>query len=410
MEPVVSPGQPAPFSVQEAVAGEHRLDPEVVTAARTALVDRDTLEARLAEAEETLRAIRGGEVDAIVVTDRSAAERVLMLSGTDRPYRIFVENVRDGAATISEAGRVLFANQRLAQLLCLSVEELIGALFVSFVADRDLKRFRATTDETGEGRTIEVGVRGNDGKTVPTSIRLFHLQGETEHLTCITVTDLRSQRAQERKIRRLATVERLHLAALQTAVSDLTEQATHDALTGLPNRVLLIDRLEQTLLRAERTGTHTAVMFVDLDHFKEINDTSGHTAGDIVLCLVAAALRGVVRSLDTVARFGGDEFVIVCPDLHGYADAAEVSRRIVADIGRIADSCEHAAGLTASVGVSVVAGGPMSAERMLREADTAMYDAKSRGRNRVESFDTAHDREGDDHCHSAASRRKRSPG
>jgi diguanylate cyclase (GGDEF)-like protein len=297
--------------------------------------------------------------------------------------------MRDGAATVSDDGLVLYANQRLADLLCVSLSRIVGFPFISFIPELSRPRYGAEMAEAGEGHTLEMDFRRGDGTTMPTLLGLFRLDVETDHLTCITITDLSAQKAQEGEISRLAKAQREHMIDLQAAVRALTEQANHDALTGLPNRDLLVDRLEQALIRARRMGTCTGVMFVDLDHFKRINDTLGHTAGDTVLWHVAATLRRTVRSMDTVARLGGDEFVVLCPDLRGPVDAVHISRRIVADLSRLSDSWAPAAGLTASVGVTLVDDGASTAEDMLHEADTAMYRAKSLGRNRTQIFQTA---------------------
>jgi diguanylate cyclase (GGDEF)-like protein len=175
------------------------------------------------------------------------------------------------------------------------------------------------------------------------------------------------------------------LQALQQAQAALTLKATHDSLTGLPNRTLLVDRLEQALLRALRTGHFTAVFFIDLDRFKHINDTRGHAAGDEVLTDVADRLRNATRPMDTVARIGGDEFVVLTPDLTDQMEAAHIADRLAAGLG----SQTFGAGdsVTASIGISVSGAGQATAESMLKEADAAMYHAKSLGRNRAELYD-----------------------
>jgi diguanylate cyclase (GGDEF)-like protein len=161
----------------------------------------------------------------------------------------------------------------------------------------------------------------------------------------------------------------------------------HDPLTGLPNRSLLADRLSQALARADRNAQPVAVLFCDLDRFKKVNDASGHLAGDQVLVEVARRLQGTVRPADTVARFGGDEFVMVCE----YADSVEACRIA----GRMASSLAEpifADGqrlyVSASIGIAVTPPLDGSAESMLRCADAAMYDAKTQGRARFRVFDT----------------------
>jgi len=153
------------------------------------------------------------------------------------------------------------------------------------------------------------------------------------------------------------------------------EAALHDGLTGLPGRVLLQDRLQVAMDRLTRAQVPVSVMFVDLRDFKAINDTAGHPAGDAVLKEISARLKLVLRPSDTVARWGGDEFVILC---EGLADgtAREVARRIVASVAQPLDLPDGPRSLHASVGVAVVVTPGVSPERALHIADEAMYAAR----------------------------------
>jgi diguanylate cyclase (GGDEF)-like protein len=196
--------------------------------------------------------------------------------------------------------------------------------------------------------------------------------------------------------RHLEARDRQQFHDLVESQAELAHQALHDALTGLPNRLLLAERLSQALAR--RGGV--AVLFVDLDRFKNVNDSRGHAAGDVLLVSAAGRLRNAVRSHDTVARFGGDEFVVICEpsssstaagDASGLPGAAAGEARVVA--ARISDSFKepfHVAGeevfLSVSVGVAVAAPGD-SSDELLRDADAAMYRAKESGRSRCEFFD-----------------------
>jgi diguanylate cyclase (GGDEF)-like protein len=151
----------------------------------------------------------------------------------------------------------------------------------------------------------------------------------------------------------------------------LAHQALHDGLTGLANRTLLFDRLEKELQSARRYGGRLALLFVDLDDFKAVNDTRGHDAGDEVLVEVARRLQAVVRPSDTVARLGGDEFVILCERLEGAADEA------VAIADRAREVLEEIS-LSASVGIAIATGAE-DADTLVNRADDAMYAAKRRG-------------------------------
>jgi diguanylate cyclase (GGDEF)-like protein len=170
------------------------------------------------------------------------------------------------------------------------------------------------------------------------------------------------------------------------AEDDMRHQALHDPLTGLPNRTLLADRLTQALRRATRKGS-VAVLFLDLDQFKLINDSRGHHAGDELLRAVATRLSSVMRPGDTVARFGGDAFCVVCDDVDDALEAVGIARRILDELGRpyTLETGEHFA--TASVGLALADGPSRLAEDLLRDADAAMYRAKEQGQGRYELFD-----------------------
>lgn len=168
-------------------------------------------------------------------------------------------------------------------------------------------------------------------------------------------------------------------------------QALYDPLTGLPNRALLDDRLGQALAAARRTGGSLAVLFVDLDRFKVVNDLFGHHVGDLLLREMADRLAMARRRSDTVARFGGDEFVVVCPEVGSSAAACRIAEHLLAALAHPAtvEGVEHR--LTASIGIAVTGPGAssQSTETLLRNADTAMYRAKEAGRADWELFDEA---------------------
>ena len=174
---------------------------------------------------------------------------------------------------------------------------------------------------------------------------------------------------------------------LRRAQSKLAHQAVHDPLTGLANRVLLVDRLTQALLRMERQPGRLALLFIDLDHFKVINDTHGHEAGDRLLVEVGERITAIARRLDTVARFGGDEFVLLCDKLSTEEDVRVVAERVIRGIAEpfVHDGIEL--NITASIGV-VITGDPYAGcENLVRDADAAMYQAKERGRDHYQFFD-----------------------
>jgi diguanylate cyclase (GGDEF)-like protein len=341
---------------------------------------------RMTEAEDMLRAIAAGEVDAFVVSDGRSGRRVFTLSTADRPYRIFVENMRDGAVTLSSTGLILYANRRLAELLTRPRASIVGSplsMFVSSTVPFELDEIRGPT---GLGATVEFDLINSRGIAVPVLVGISPLEVDGDNLTCLTFTDLSGKKAQDREITRLGEAQAERMADLQEAQAALTLQATHDSLTGLPNRNLLVDRIAGALLEAKRSRRCTAVLFVDLDRFKQINDTQGHAAGDMVLRRVAEQLTAVVRPHDTVARIGGDEFVVLASNVESRAHAIEIGNRLVTELSHRPGDADR---VGASIGISVSIGGRGTAEVLLNEADKAMYQAKSLGRGRVEVFDAA---------------------
>ncbi len=173
----------------------------------------------------------------------------------------------------------------------------------------------------------------------------------------------------------------------QKAFEDqLAHQATHDPLTGLPNRLLLLDRLQMALARSGRSGATVGVLFLDLDHFKVVNDSLGHSKGDALLVAIAERLKAVVRPGDTVARFGGDEFVILCEDVRSDDAGRGIAERVEQQLTAPIHLDETEIYVTVSAGLAT-ASGETDGESLIRDADAAMYRAKDKGRARFEVFD-----------------------
>jgi diguanylate cyclase (GGDEF)-like protein len=176
---------------------------------------------------------------------------------------------------------------------------------------------------------------------------------------------------------------------LERRQHELTFMATHDTLTGLPNRALIVDRLGQLLLRARHTKAAVAALFVDLDNFKAINDTLGHGAGDELLQAVAARFDGVVRDIDAVGRLGGDELVVVAGDMSPGAGPELVAERLLESLRKPIPIGEDQTPVTITATIGVATGERDSASDLLRDADIAMYQAKLNGRNGYVVFESA---------------------
>jgi diguanylate cyclase (GGDEF)-like protein len=192
--------------------------------------------------------------------------------------------------------------------------------------------------------------------------------------------------ADEQALKAMVAVSSDAFARLRMT-EDMTHLARHDLLTNLPNRGLLLDRVEHALAMSRRRGTRIAFLFVDLDGFKPVNDRFGHAAGDAVLVDVARRLSECVRQSDTVARLGGDEFALLLEDVNG-TEVASACDRILCSLGRGAQVAGHRLSLSASIGVAFGDSGE-TAESMLRNSDLAMYEAKSRGKNQYVEYERA---------------------
>ncbi len=286
-----------------------------------------------------------------------------------RRFRSLVRYASDGIAVIDAAGTVTFATEALERIAGSAPSALIGRSAMEMVHPQDRPAIEdvliALRDEPHASTHLEfrVNVPAEPDRWVDGII--------TNLLTDPVVRGfvLNARDATERK-----QTERI-----------LARQAMHDPLTQLPNRALLLERLTQALARARRTGALIAVLFLDVDRFKVINDSLGHAAGDQLLCGVAVRLREATRESDTVGRFGGDEFIVLCEDIVDETEAALVTQRIESVLAEPFVIAGSDLFVTVSVGVAL-ASGDEDPETLLQHADTAMYRAKELGRTRVEIF------------------------
>ena len=288
-------------------------------------------------------------------------------------FRSLLETAPDAMVIVDESGRIVLVNSQTERLFGYARDELIGELVEMLVPERfasehpkHRKAFAVDPQARPMGSDLDLYARRKDGTEFPVEISLGPLETEEGTLISSAIRDVT-----ERKLARDA----------------LTYQARHDSLTGLPNRGLFLDRLEHAIDRAKRSHSMLAVLFLDIDDFKLVNDTLGHEAGDRLLVEMTPRLRGALRPGDTVARFGGDEFVVLCEDLSSELDATRIAERIAFACSRPVTLGPHQHLVTISGGVVVVDRGSSTATELLRDADAAMYRAKATGKGRVELFD-----------------------
>jgi diguanylate cyclase (GGDEF)-like protein/PAS domain S-box-containing protein len=265
--------------------------------------------------------------------------------------------------------------------------------------------FHARVDLCGHDEREWTYVR-KDGSHVPVAISVTALKGADGHTTGYlgVATDLteqykarkvlqRSQDELEALVRQRTVELAQSHARLEAEMAErvqverrMRDMAHHDAITGLPNRNLLHDRMENALRQSRRTGERMAVMFLDLDRFKNINDTLGHLVGDDLLRHVAQRLSMALRASDTLARLGGDEFVVLLPRVESRDQVAMVADKLLSVLEAPMDVQEHALHISTSIGVCICPDDGDDADVLLRNADTAMYQAKGGGRNTYRFF------------------------
>lgn len=327
---------------------------------------------RTIEAISKLRKDASGEARVVTngrdVTERNEAdERLNRLSKA-------VKMSIDGIAVTDIEGKILEVNEAIVDMWGGDTkEELIGRDAIDLIAPEDRDRAREAIPEVLEkgyvkNREYEVLTRSGD-----------HLPIE---MSVATIKDAEGRATGFVGISRDVTERR-------RAEATITHLAYHDALTGLPNRSLFKDRLSHALKQARRAGQPMALMFLDLDNFKVVNDSVGHAAGDKLLRQVAQALAGVVRDGDTVARVGGDEFTVLLPSIARVEDAVMVADRILESLRDPRELGDQEFLITTSIGITIAPDDGADADVLLSNADIAMYRAKEMGRNRYELYTPA---------------------
>jgi diguanylate cyclase (GGDEF)-like protein/PAS domain S-box-containing protein len=317
-----------------------------------------------------------GSVSAVICTYFNVTEQRIVqeaLQASEERFRLLAESAADVVYRLKVGPLPQFEYMNPA------VQSVLGYVANDFYDKPGL--VLELTHEDDIGRVLELGRIGVDD-TQSVQLRMMRRDGTmiwTEH----RVVPLRDAHG---VVTAIAGIAR-DVTALKVKEAFLSHRALHDPLTGLPNRVLLLDRLEGALARLRRHKSFLAVLYLDLDRFKTVNDNLGHEIGDRLLYEVARRLQDTLRPSDSVARLGGDEFAAILPDLHDASEARQVAERLLAAVAEPVDLGEGALVTTVSIGIAGGGDGGTSAAELLRRADFAMYTAKDRGRARVESYD-----------------------
>jgi len=309
----------------------------------------------------------GGELLLLIgqdVTFRRQAR--LRLQESEAFFRLTFSQAAVGIALLSREGRFLRVNRKLSDIVGYTEIELLQRFFHQVTYPDDLLEDRAIMASLAAGRIgdfqRETRYVRKDGRTV---------------WVALSASTMRE--AASGQVRLILAVE--DISRRKQAEEALLRMANHDALTGLPNRTLLQDRLAQAVCKAARARREVGVMFIDLDRFKHVNDSLGHEAGDQLIIEIARRLAGSLRESDTVARQGGDEFVVVLDDLSGPEDAALVAQKVLDRLFQPLVLCGQEVFPTGSIGIAMYPRDGEDSDALLKAADSAMYRAKAIGGN-----------------------------
>ncbi len=266
-------------------------------------------------------------------------------------------------------GFITDANPPVCELTGYRLDELLGRKTLEFIAPEHIARVAAVI-ASGQETSYESVLIDKHGQRIAVEFIVRTMLRNGERMRMTIVRDMRDR---------------------HSALARIHHLAHHDALTGLPNRASFMEHLTHSMRAADETGSKLALLFIDLDHFKRVNDSLGHLVGDTLLRTVAERFTASLRATDVVSRFGGDEFMVLLPGLPGSdahaRDAEEVAQKLLAAIGAPLDAEGRPLSITPSIGIALYPGDAATPEELVRHADAAMYLAKSRGRANYKFFD-----------------------
>ena len=313
----------------------------------------------------------------VLQSERNLAEAALR--NNTKQLRAVINGALDGIITIDASGALVEFNPAAERIFGYTKQQVIGKMLSELIIPPNLRHahdikhreFVLTGKKYIFDKRIELTAMRADGSEFPVELTITSLQEDGASLVTGFIRDISLQKKAQQEIENFAY---------------------YDTLTGLPNRRLLVDRFKRAILNSKRSKTHGALIFVDLDHFKLLNDTKGHNAGDLLLIEVANRIQQTIRAGDTVARLSGDEFVIIIENLDGlaniaYSQATEVAQKLLMELNRSYQLDLLEFNTTASLGVTLFDGDQFSFEDHLRHADIAMYQAKAAGRNTFRFYD-----------------------
>ncbi|OYZ99649.1 MAG: two-component system response regulator [Rhizobiales bacterium 17-65-6] len=310
------------------------------------------------------------------------------LQQSEKWHRFLVNSSPDFIYTLDCEGRFTFVNDRVESLIGYRREDLVGQHYSLVIHEEDIPRADHVFNERRSGdrnaSNIEIRLKCNPGVRRP---RLMNARCKAVELTAMGMYDDEAVSPFERRFIGSYGVAK-DVTERKQAEETVHYQAYHDLLTGLPNRALFRDHLGLMLAQAKRTQQPLAVLSLDLDHFKLINDSLGHTIGDEMLLAVGARLRQCLREGDTLARLGGDEFAVLLPTLASRSDVEHICRKIIQVLSKPVYIKGHEIYISVSIGACVAPEDGDLIDGLIRQAEIAMYQAKSQGRSRLQFWES----------------------
>ena len=313
----------------------------------------------------------------VLQSERNLAEKALREN--DKKLRAVIDGALDAIVTVNDAGELVEFNPAAERTFGYKKEQVLGKLMSEMIIPPHLRKFHEDGHrqfvQTGDmhifNQRIEITAMRADGSEFPVELTLTALKEEDLSLVTGFLRDISEQRKTQQEIE---------------------NYAYYDALTGLPNRRLLADRFQHAVLLCMRAGTNCALIFIDLDNFKSLNDTKGHDVGDQLLVEVSNRITQSIREGDTVARLSGDEFVVIIENLDehhnvAYQQVSEIVQKLLVELNKTYYLKLFEFSTTASMGVTLFNNDQLGFEEHLRHADTAMYQSKAAGRNTYRFYD-----------------------
>ena len=316
--------------------------------------------AALRQAQDLLRQQRDHLEEEVRHRTAELVERNREIVDREVHYRAVVEGASEGILTLDEQGLVVRNNMAAEKIFGFAPGKMAGMPLAQMLTPDSAKRCLGSDGLLYPVSDLSLEAQNKNGEIIPVLLSVSAFRHENTRYHTAIIQDISERVMFEKRLARLAY---------------------YDSLTGLPNRRLFHDRLGQAIERASRDGELVGILFLDLDHFKDINDTLGHLFGDLLLQETAKRLSNLLRKEDTVARLGGDEFTVILEGISDVADAEDVAKKILHSIGQPFKLGEHERYVTSSIGITLYPLDDSNIERLIMNADGAMYQAKLNGRN-----------------------------